>query len=171
MSLKKVILWIALLVFIDQIIKIVINNYFLDTGFVIIPPVFEFRPVFNAKGPYFTAHLLKLNIDLNIVCVFYAVVLCLIIILHNKIRKAKNNTVFLDFMFILAIAAHVCALAGFMFWKKGCLDYIYLKPLFVFDLKDLYIDCFICLFGFFLYRQRIRTLKNLVELTKLHDKK
>jgi len=36
------------------------------------------------------------------------------------------------------MAAVLCAFIGHVIWQKGTLDYIYLKPLFVFDLKDLY---------------------------------
>ncbi|MDR0687264.1 MAG: signal peptidase II [Prevotellaceae bacterium] len=171
MSIKKVLAWILLLVFIDQIVKIVINSYLLESRFVIVPPLFEFRPVFNGKGPYLLSHLLNLNINLNIILIVYFVVLCLIIILYNKVRKAKNNTILLDFTFIFSAAAYGCAIVGYIFWEKGCLDFIYLKPLFVFDIKDLYSNCFFCLFIIFLYKQRIRTTKDFVELIKLHDKK
>jgi len=43
-------------------------------------------------------------------------------------------------------AGLICALIGNLIWKKGTLDYIYLKPLFVFDLKDTYLDVFIVIF-------------------------
>jgi hypothetical protein len=169
MSIKKVLAWILLLVFIDQIVKIVINEYFLESRFVIIPPLFEFRPVFNNKGPYLLSHLLNLNINLNILLAVYFVILCTIIILYNKVRKAKNNTVLLDVTLIFLVATQICFFISFIFWEKGCLDFIYLKPLFVFDIKDLYANCFLCLFFVFLHKQRIRTGKDFVELTKFHE--
>ena len=45
------------------------------------------------------------------------------------------------------MAALICALIGNLVWKNGTLDYIYFKPWFVFDLKDVYIDFGV---GFFL---------------------
>jgi hypothetical protein len=166
MSVKKVILWIVMLVFIDQIIKLVVNNYFLETGFVIVPSLFEFRPVFNGKGPY-VFHLLSVNISLIIVSVFYIAMLGFVSVLYNKIRRAKNNTMLLDYAFIFYTAGIICGIISFTLWEKGCLDYIYLKPLFVFDLKDLYIDCFACLIIVFLHKYK--TLKSLVKLTKIHE--
>ena len=39
--------WVIVLVLIDSAIKIIINGYFLDVRFDIIPNLFEFRPKFN----------------------------------------------------------------------------------------------------------------------------
>jgi hypothetical protein len=166
MSIKKVILWIAMLVFIDQIIKIIINKYFFDYRFEIIPSLFEFRPVFNGKGPYYF-HLLNLNINLIIITVFNAVILGLVSIWYNKVRRAKNSILLLDFAFIFFVAVFVCSIISFTVWEKGCLDYIYLKPLFVFDLKDLYGNCCTCLSLVFAYKYR--TFKSWSQFTKSHE--
>jgi hypothetical protein len=164
MSTKKYILWILTLIFIDQIIKIIINSYFLKSKFEIVPYLLEFRPTYS-KGTYLL-NLLNIKIEMGILIVFYFIILCLLIIFYNLVRKARKNTTLFDFAFIFIIVAHVCYLIGCIFWEKGCLDYIYLKSLFIFDLKDLYIDCFICLFIVFMYKQQIHTFKDLVELTK-----
>jgi uncharacterized membrane protein len=92
---------------------------------------------------------------------------------YALVRRAKKNTTLFDFAFIFGAAAYVCALTGDIFWEKGCLDFIYLKPLFIFDLKDLYINCFLCLVIVltYKYRQQLRAspkdvIRKLVELAK-----
>lgn len=47
MKTRTVILRILFLIAIDQAIKIIINNYFLDCQCVIIPSLLEFKPTFN----------------------------------------------------------------------------------------------------------------------------
>jgi hypothetical protein len=164
MSTKKILFWIFIFIFIDQIVKIIINHYFFEFKFEIIPDLLEFRPVFNSEGSYLL-NLLNLKIGVGILIGFYFVLLCLSIIFYILVRKARKNTMLFDLTFIFVAAALVCYLTGNIFWTKGCLDYIHLKSLFIFDLKDLYIDCFICLYIAFSYKQRIWTFRNLVELT------
>jgi hypothetical protein len=52
------------------------------------------------------------------------------------------------------MAAVLCALIGNIIWRKGTLDYIYLKPLFVFDLKDVYSDFGIIIFLIYAFKNR-----------------
>lgn len=60
------------------------------------------------------------------------------------------------------MAAVLCALIGNIIWQKGTLDYIYLKPLFVFDLKDVYVDFGIIIFLIYTFKNR----KQFEQLTK-----
>jgi hypothetical protein len=55
----------------------------------------------------------------------------------------------------------LCSLVDTFIWG-GSLDYIYLKPLFVFDLKDLYNKIWLIpfLFYFFKNRNHIETIKS-----------
>ncbi len=62
-------------------------------------------------------------------------------------------------MFI--VAAIICALSGNIIWKNGTLDYIYLKPLFIFDLKDMYVDFGIVAFLFYAIKNRVQLEKTL----------
>jgi hypothetical protein len=70
---------------------------------------------------------------------------------RNNILK---NSRLLDTSIIFLYAAIFCALIGNLIWIKGTLDYIYLKPLFVFDLKDTYVDLAIILFIIYVNRNR-----------------
>lgn len=49
----KLIFCITILVVIDFIIKVIINNHFLEVRFTITPNLLEFAPTWNNKAPYF----------------------------------------------------------------------------------------------------------------------
>ena len=166
MKTQKIIFWILLLIGIDQIIKIIINSFFLDVRFDIIPSLFEFKPFFNDKHSYVNDLLYKnFNIDMGL---WFHVILFLfigIIILtfygYCRNNISENKKLF-DIAFIFCMAGIICAFIGNLIWKKGTLDFIYLKPLFIFDLKDLYLNCFFMpLFLVYAHknREQIKTIK------------
>lgn len=135
MKTSKVCLLILLLVIIDQVIKIVINNYFLDIRFDIIPGLFEFKPTFNDRYLYIN-HLFDLNIGFWGVILLNCFAFLIIFAFYSVFRNRISNTKLLDIAFNVLYAGLISAFIGTVFWN-GCLDYIYLKPLFVFDLKDI----------------------------------
>ena len=158
MKAKRIIFWILLLIVIDQAVKIIINSFFLETQFEIIPSLFEFKPVFNDKHSYVNDLLFKnFNIDLGlwfhlIVFLLAQMMLCFLYVKFKK--NIVENKKLLGLVILFQIAGFICALIGNLIWQKGTLDYIYLKPLFVFDLKDLYIDCFAILFLVYCHKNK-----------------
>jgi lipoprotein signal peptidase len=67
MKIRTVVLWGIILVVIDQIIKIIVNSYFLECRFDIIPSLFEFSPTFNTKHSYFKVLLHKyFDVDMGL---------------------------------------------------------------------------------------------------------
>lgn len=68
---------------------------------------------------------------------------CLIISFYSFLRNKFQNTRLLDVAFIFQLSGTICWLIG-NFPTNGELDYIYLKSLFVFDLKDVYNNCLVC---------------------------
>jgi len=164
MKTKTIIAWIFILILIDQSIKILINIYFRGIYFAIVPSLIEFKPTFNVQHSWVNT-LLNKNLGMN-VGLFPHVILYLLIgiLVPMYFSYFRNNILhnkkIIEIATVLMMAAIICALIGNIIWAKGTLDYIYLKPLFVFDLKDLYID-----FGiltFLLY-----ALKNREQLTKV----
>ncbi|MDR3285922.1 MAG: signal peptidase II [Prevotellaceae bacterium] len=155
MKRKNILLWIALLVIIDQVIKIIINTYFLDIRFNIIPSLFEFYPKFNDKYSYICV-LFSLNIGLLVHVIVISAIGITLLFMYNYLKKILINTKLLDFMFVFSMSGIICALIGIVIWTRGTLDYIYLKPLFIFDLKDLYLNVFGCLFLVFFYKNRMQ---------------
>ena len=161
MKARTIILWIFILIIIDQIIKIVIYSFFFETHFEIIPSLFEFKPIFNDKHSYLNVLLnKKFSIDLGLWFHMGLFLFGEIIFLAFYFYMRKNitgNKTLLDIVIIFQSAGLICGLIGNLIWEKGTLDYIYLKPLFIFDLKDLYLNCFAVLFLVYLHKNRFQT--------------
>lgn len=144
MKTQTIILWILILIIIDQVVKIIINAFFLDYNFEIIPSILEFKPVFNQKYSYLNVLLNeKLNINFGLFphLILFLFAISIIAFVYDFYKNIINSKL-LDFAFMLYVAGWSCALIGNLIWTKGILDYIYLKPLFIFDLKDIYINSF-----------------------------
>lgn len=163
MKIKIALTWIVFLVLLDQGIKLIIYHYYVDTHFEIIPSLLEFTVVFNDKHSYLNSLLNKyfsLNLGLAIHLVIFILSAIVILAVYRCFRKVFEYKKLLDYAIVFQMAGIICGLIGNLIWEKGTLDYIYLKPLFVFDLKDLYVNCFVILF-------LISVLKNKKSMEKL----
>ena len=181
MKLRTIIFLILTLVVADQVIKIVINAFFLETQFEIIPSLFEFKPFFNVKHSYINSILYK-HFDVNLGLLFHVGLYLFILIMlipslwltfRNNIHENKK---LLDVAFSFGIAAAICAISGNLIWQKGTLDFIYLKPLFIFDLKDLYSNCFVILLFVYAFKNReqlndVKRIKSVCFYIKEHLRK
>ena len=170
MKYREMTLWILLLAVIDQLIKIIIYCYFFDVQFTIIPPVFYFEPVFNYLHTY-AANLLQINAGQWPNIILKAAVLLVVLLGTDYVRWIANYKL-LDWGLLFIISGCVCSLTDTVFWNK-CLDYIYLKPLFVFDLKDMYLNIGAVLFVLSLYKNReeLKSVKKFPEYIKWRFKK
>ncbi|MDC0584174.1 signal peptidase II [Bacteroidales bacterium] len=153
MKTKNIALVIALLIVLDQSIKLIINAFFFEINFEIITSFLEFKPKYNTKHSYFNV-LISENTHIEFGLWFHVMFFILLqgfmLLLYNYVRtKIVSKTTMLDLAFSFQISALICALTGSLIWKNGTLDFIHLKPLFIFDLKDAYIIFFTILF---LYR-------------------
>ena len=171
MKVKQIIFWTFLLIVIDQTIKIIINSFFLETQFKIIPSLLEFKPTFNDKHSYVN-WLLNKNFNINLGLWFHIILFLflqiIILVFYGYFRnKISKNKKLLDIALIFQIAGYICAIIGNLIWEKGTLDYIYLKPLFVFDIKDLYINCFTILFLVYVIKNK-NEMKNILN-TKIKN--
>jgi len=183
MNVRKIIFLICLLIIIDQTIKIVIYSFFMEIRFEIIPSLFEFRPFFNVNHTYVNDLLYK-YFNINLGLLFHIVLFLFILIIfipslwlafRNNIHK---NKILLDVAFSFITAAAICAISGNLIWQKGTLDYIYLKPLFIFDLKDLYSNVFLILLIVYTFKnkaelKKVKKIKNvlfyIIEHLRKHD--
>lgn len=148
MKKRTIILWILVFTIIDQVIKIIINTFFLESHFEIIPSIIEFKPIFNQNYSYLNDLLIR-HSNINLGVLFHAIMYLLGIFIITIIWDFYRNIVYsklIDFAFIVFMSGFFCSIIGNLIWEKGILDYIYLKPLFVFDLKDIYLNSFIFLF-------------------------
>ena len=172
MKTRNIITWILILITIDQTIKILVQNFYGDLHFEIIPSLFEFKPTFNVKHSWVNT-LLNKNFGVN-VGLFPHVVLYILIgifvpmyfsFFRNNIPANKKM---IDLAIVFFMSAVICALIGNLIWKNGTLDYIYLKPWFVFDLKDLYSDLGVISFLIYAFKNRGQ-LDKLTKGMKIRD--
>lgn len=164
MSTKTFIIWILLLSALDQAIKVIIYLFFLDVHFELIPSLFEFLPTFNPDYSYLNNLLIKncqidIGMWLHIILYILSLYFLSLLFISLRIQSTQFRNI-LDFAFLFWYSAYF---SGIMitnvFWKQGCLDYIYLKPLFIFDLKDVYINIFTLLLLFYVFKLRKSSFK------------
>jgi lipoprotein signal peptidase len=144
MKIRTIALWTIVLVVIEQIIKLIISGYYRDINFDIIPSLLAFKPTLNNKSFYWLG---LMNIDVGrwarlTTGIIGLGILCL---LHRYLKTILKNEKWVDIAFIFGFAGIICSMCDNTFFG-GSWDYVYLKPLFVFDLKDVYLNCFAFLF-------------------------
>ena len=149
MKTKNLIWWVIALASIDVLIKVIIDAYFLDSRFTIIPGLVEFKPTFNDVAPYFI-QLLGHRLDHKPHLILVICVAIIAYFVYKRALKKATHPKFLNAAFCLIFAAIVSSLVAQIIYK-GILDYIYFVPFFVFDLKDVYVNCGTILFLIYIY--------------------
>jgi signal peptidase II len=130
---------VLLLTAADQIIKIIVKNYYGVTT-PIIEKILYFMPKLNNKYSWIN-YLFDLGLGKAAHIVIAGVLLFIAYFgfEYYYMKKGQNNIMCLLEAFLVSGA--VCSLIDKIFWN-GSLDYIFLKGFFVFDLKDCYITIF-----------------------------
>ncbi|MBZ9626220.1 signal peptidase II [Clostridium sp. FP2] len=137
---KKTGIAVLILVTIEQVIKIVINNNFLDKKFPILPPLLYFDPMFNRDYSWFNS-MLQLGIGKWIHISIVAIMSILIYLFYKYLNKQFGTNKFINIMYAFVFSGAMCSLIDKIFWN-GSLDYILVNGFFTFDLKDVYINIF-----------------------------
>lgn len=137
---KKTWIGVFLLIAVEQLIKVIINNNYLDKKIGILPPLLYFEPVFNRRYSWFNSmlqlgegkwlHIIIVSILTIIICLFY-----------SYLNKTIGSSRLINAMFAFIFSGAVCSLIDKLFWN-GSLDYILVNGFFTFDLKDVYINVF-----------------------------
>jgi signal peptidase II len=138
---KNGINWIFLLVAlaVDQLIKAYLfSTEWEALSLSLIEPVFYIEPTHNTRGSYLWV---LLNIDrvphfLNII--LFSLVGFVFIEVWRFYVQRKRNSFWINGFIHLFLAGLLANLIDNAFWG-GSLDYVAIKPLYTFDLKDLYI--------------------------------
>ncbi len=130
----------ALLVLLDQCIKLFIHFFFRNSEINIIGEYIQFKPYLNIEYSWINS-LLHLGIGRYIHILVLILVILAVGICFKFIRAMKKGDKLVDILFIVIISGALCSLIDKVFWG-GSLDYIALKGLFIFDLKDVYITIF-----------------------------
>ena len=130
---------ILILIAIDQIIKVIVKGYY-GVKVPIIQNKIYFKPTLNSNYSWLNSMFKfgwgkAFHIIINVIFLFLAFFTFKYI--YNK-SKEKLSIKLLE---VFLISGILCSLIDKIFWN-GSLDYIYLKGLFVFDLKDCYITVF-----------------------------
>lgn len=146
---------IIILTAIDQLVKYIVNRFFFQTVFEIIPGILAFRPVHNTDMSWFGSLGLQIfanyyvTVIINLLIFIIAIVLYRYIYVNMEVRGKLTQTIF-----IFLFAAILCSTIDRIFWG-GSIDYIRLEGFFTFDIKDCYMTAFIILFivSYFKYQK------------------
>ncbi|MCH4888477.1 signal peptidase II [Acidaminobacter sp. JC074] len=147
----------ALLIAVEQIIKIIINSNFLHNNDVIIENLLYFKPMFNRDYSWINS-LFQLGVAKWPHVIMVAFIMTMVFLVYMFIDHKGYNSKPVSTAFAFLLAGGVCSFVDKIFWD-GSLDYIYLQGQFTFDLKDVYINIFIGLMilMFIFDHQGIRT--------------
>lgn len=135
----KPLLMVSLLVCIDQLIKIIILNNFMNKRFYFIDRIIGFEPIINTKYSYINS-LGNLGIGLTAHIITVLIAMLISIIIYLFINETYMN-LFEESIFIFLFSGSFCSLIDKIIWG-GSLDYILVEGFFTFDLKDVYISIF-----------------------------
>jgi signal peptidase II len=135
---KKTWISVFFLIAIEQIIKIIINNFALNTNNPILAPFLYFRPMFNRDYSWLNS-MLQLGIGKWFHIGFVVIAIILIYWFYQFLNAHIKTSKIIHVIFAFIFSSAICSLLDKIFWN-GSLDYILLKGFFTFDLKDVYIN-------------------------------
>ncbi|MGH4122618.1 MAG: signal peptidase II [Clostridium sp.] len=137
---KKTCIAVLILVTIEQVIKIVINNNFLDRKFPILPGFLYFEPMFNRQYSWLNS-MFQLGVSKWIHIAFGTIMIILIYLFYRYLNYQLGHIKIINIMYAFIFSGALCSLIDKVFWN-GSLDYILVNGFFTFDLKDVYINVF-----------------------------
>jgi len=159
----------AVLMIIEQGIKIVIKKYFFNQYFEIIPGFLSFDPIINTDGSWLNARF-GAGVGFNTLIILNLVSLFLFYAVY-KFYLSRNEKVFwIDASFLFVLSGALCSLIDKVFYG-GSLDYIGISNLFIADLKDIYINIgllclIILLYKIDYFKENDSNLKDDIRLVK-----
>lgn len=137
---KKIRLWsgvfIICLVLVDVVIKIIIDNYFIDAK-CFFTENFGFRPFLNRDQLSIFNKDLNMNLGLGVLILFNFMVILAIVLLMLVLKKDKTLLKMVHWGLWIELSGVICSLIDKIFWH-GSLDYIQCFSV-IFDLKDVYL--------------------------------
>ena len=148
-SAKSVIANLLIFLIIDQGIKFIIHKWFFNKRFVIVKDILSFDPIINSQGSWLNARF-GTNVSFTALIIFNIVGLFLIAELYRYALYKNYKCFWLDFTFIFMFSGAVCSLIDKACYG-GSLDFIGIMPLFIADIKDIYICLALFFFVLFFY--------------------
>lgn len=148
---KKVFSIFAILMIIDQGIKIIIKFFFFDNYFEIIPKFLSFDPIINTEGSWLNARF-GVGVGFPLLIIINALALILFLELYRYYIHKGNKDFWADLCFIFIFSGALCSLIDKVFYG-GSLDFIGISDLFIADIKDIYINIGILFFIMTIYKK------------------
>lgn len=148
-SAKSVITNLIIFLIIDQGIKFVIHKWFFNKRFVIIKDILSFDPIINSQGSWLNARF-GANVSFTGLIIFNIIGLFIIVELYRYALYRNHKNFWLDYTFIFMFSGAVCSLIDKTCYG-GSLDFIGIIPLFIADIKDIYICLALFFFVLFFY--------------------
>lgn len=147
---RKLLIIFTILMIIDQGSKLIINNFFFNEYFEIIPDFLSFHPIINTDGSWLNARFgAGIGFPVLIVINFLAIFIFIELYRYSKYKKLQCFDIDMCFSFITAGA--LCSLIDKVFYG-GSLDFIGISNLFIADIKDIYINLGILFFILAMYK-------------------
>lgn len=142
---KSIFLSILAFIAIDQGVKLTIKKWFFDKSLVIIKDIISFDPIINTQGSWLNARFAA-NVSFIGLIIFNFIGLFFILEIYRYCVYKNYKCSWLDFTFIFMFSGAVCSLIDKLFYG-GSLDFIGIIPLFIADIKDIYL----CIAIFFIF--------------------
>lgn len=137
---KKTWAGVCILIAIDQVIKIIINHNLVDKKIPILSPLLYFEPKFNRQYSWINS-MLDLGMSKWIHIAIGLITTVLLYLFYQYLNKKLLTNKIINTMYAFVFSGAICSLIDKAFWD-GSLDYILIKSLFTFDLKDVYLCIF-----------------------------
>lgn len=149
---KNICIIFAILMIIDQGIKVLIKVFFFNNYFEVIKGFLSFNPIINTDGSWLNARFgttvnFPILISINILSLFLFVELYRYYLYKNK----NNKSFWADMCFLFITTGALCSLIDKVFYG-GSLDFIGISNLFIADIKDIYINLGILFFTLAIYQ-------------------
>ena len=134
------ILPIALLVLINQGIKIVIANNMMDKNYNLIGTIVGYDPYLNEQYSWINS-LTNLGISRLVHMIIVILMFFVAIIIYDFVGMKYTMSAYVYWMLSFLMAGTFCSFIDKLVWGWS-LDFILLKGFFIFDLKDVYLSVF-----------------------------
>jgi len=137
---NRAIIIAVLLTLIDQLVKLFIKLFHINTEFNIIGDYIRFRPHLNTDYSWINS-LGNFGIGLGIHIALVLIIIGVSVVIYGFITTRCKDDKLIEFSFGCLFGGAISSLIDKIFWD-GSLDFISLEQLFIFDLKDVYISTF-----------------------------
>lgn len=156
---KKNLLIITILILIDQVIKIIINNFFMYRK-LYFKGIIGFLPYLNESQLSIFNNEMNLNLDIIILLLMNIFLIVILIIFYFILKKSSSESSikYLNKMFVFLFSGVLCSLIDKKFYG-GSLDYLLLGSKII-DLKDIYLLIGFCFYLIWIIKTKYQEISN-----------